>query len=145
MKRKITLNYKRNGLFNQAFLTLNKQLVEVLELYKTENLFLLYENSILMIRKQREDDFEKSIHNSAGELISFSKVIPVIKSFTNVQNNYFNYKLTIPSAVVKAMKLLDNPEVEIMIQKNSIQISPGTNKIQGKRIISSGTHRRKYE
>lgn len=123
MKRKVIVSYKKNGLFNQAILTLDRKIAELLELGKNDTIFLNYLPYQITLQKKQEHNFEKTIHSAAGEVIEFTKIVKVLKSFSSRKNNYFNYKISLPSIVAKSMCLLENPEVNIEFTKDQVLIT----------------------
>ncbi|EGQ79736.1 ParA family protein [Fusobacterium animalis ATCC 51191] len=59
-----------------------------------------------------------------GNLKELSKNINLNVSHSNKEKGYFNYKLTIPGAIVKAMELDKDPNVDIRTERDKIIIIP---------------------
>ena len=58
-----------------------------------------------------------------GDLKELSKNINFNISYSNKEKGYFNYKLTIPGPIVKAMKLDKDPNIDIRTEEDKIIIT----------------------
>lgn len=129
MKRKIVLTYKKNGTFNQAVLTIDKKSLNILNLKQDEMVvYLNYLNNEITLKKTDNKRVEKIIIDKDGNLKELSKNINLNISHSNKEKGYFNYKLTIPVPIVKAMELDKDPNVDIRVEKNNIIITSLKNK-----------------
>ena len=129
MKRKIVLTYKKNGTFNQAVLTIDKKSLNILNLKQDEMVvYLSYLNNEIILKKTDNKRVEKIIIDKDGNLKELSKNINLNISHSNKEKGYFNYKLTIPVPIVKAMELDKDPNVDIRVEKNNIIITSLKNK-----------------
>ena len=129
MKRKIVLTYKKNGTFNQAVLTIDKKSLNILNLKQDEMVvYLSYLNNEIILKKTDNKRAEKIIIAKDGNLKELSKNINLNISHSNKEKGYFNYKLTIPVPIVKAMELDKDPNVDIRVEKNNIIITSLKNK-----------------
>ena len=129
MKRKIVLTYKKNGTFNQAVLTIDKKSLNILNLKQDEMVvYLSYLNNEITLKKKDNKRVEKIIIDKDGNLKELSKNINLNISHSNKEKGYFNYKLTIPVPIVKAMELDKDPNVDIRVEKNNIIITSLKNK-----------------
>ena len=125
MKRKIVLTYKKNGNFNQAILTIDKKILKSLNLSENETgIYLSYLNNEITLKKRDNKRMEKIIMDKDGNLKELSKNINLNVSHSNKEMGYFNYKLTIPGAIVKAMELDKDPNVDIRTERDKIIIIP---------------------
>ncbi len=125
MKRKIVLTYKKNGNFNQAILTIDKKILKSLNLSENETgIYLSYLNNEITLKKRDNKRIEKIIMDKDGNLKELSKNINLNVSHSNKEKGYFNYKLTIPGAIVKAMELDKDPNVDIRTERDKIIIIP---------------------
>ena len=116
MKRKIVLTYKKNGTFNQAVLTIDKKSLNILNLKQDEMVvYLSYLNNEIILKKTDNKRVEKIIIDKDGNLKELSKNINLNISHSNKEKGYFNYKLTIPVPIVKAMELDKDPNVDIRV------------------------------
>lgn len=124
MKRKIVLTYKKNGNFNQAILTIDKKILKSLNLSGNETrIYLSYSNKEIILKKSDNKRIEKTIVDKDGNLKELSKNINLNVSHSNKEKGYFNYKLTIPGAIVKAMELDKNPNIDIRTERDKIIIT----------------------
>lgn len=129
MKRKIVLTYKKNGTFNQAVLTIDKKSLNILNLKQDEMVvYLSYLNNEIILKKTDNKRVEKIIIDKDGNLKELSKNINLNISHSNKEKGYFNYKLTIPVPIVKAMELDKDPNIDIRVEKNNIIITSLKNK-----------------
>lgn len=125
MERKIVLTYKKNGNFNQAILTIDKKILKSLNLSENETgIYLSYLNNEITLKKRDNKRIEKIIMDKDGNLKELSKNINLNVSHSNKEKGYFNYKLTIPGAIVKAMELDKGPNVDIRTERDKIIIIP---------------------
>lgn len=125
MERKIVLTYKKNGNFNQAILTIDKKILKSLNLSENETgIYLSYLNNEITLKKRDNKRIEKIIMDKDGNLKELSKNINLNVSHSNKEKGYFNYKLTIPGAIVKAMELDKDPNVDIRTERDKIIIIP---------------------
>ena len=125
MKRKIVLTYKKNGNFNQAILTIDKKILKSLNLSENETgIYLSYLNNEITLKKRDNKRIEKIIMDKDGNLKELSKNINLNVSHSNKEKGYFNYKLTIPGAIVKATELDKDPNVDIRTERDKIIIIP---------------------
>ena len=129
MKRKIVLTYKKNGTFNQAVLTIDKKSLNILNVKQDEMVvYLSYLNNKITLKKTDNKRVEKIIIDKDGNLKELSKNINLNISHSNKEKGYFNYKLTIPVPIVKAMELDKDPNVDIRVERNNIIITSLKNK-----------------
>jgi cellulose biosynthesis protein BcsQ/antitoxin component of MazEF toxin-antitoxin module len=129
MKRKIVLTYKKNGTFNQAVLTIDKKSLNILNVKQDEMVvYLSYLNNEITLKKTDNKRVEKIIIDKDGNLKELSKNINLNISHSNKEKGYFNYKLTIPVPIVKAMELDKDPNVDIRVERNNIIITSLKNK-----------------
>ena len=125
MERKIVLTYKKNGNFNQAVLTIDKKILKSLNLSENETgIYLSYLNNEITLKKRDNKRIEKIIMDKDGNLKELSKNINLNVSHSNKEKGYFNYKLTIPGAIVKATELDKDPNVDIRTERDKIIIIP---------------------
>jgi len=123
MERKIVLTYKKNGNFNQAVLTIDKKILKTLNLSEDETaIYLSYFNNEITLKRRDNKRIEKTIMDKNGNLKEFSKNINLNISHSNKEKGYFNYKLTIPGVIVKAMELDKEPNVNIEAEGDKITI-----------------------
>ena len=124
MERKIVLTYKKNGNFNQAILTVDKKIIKTLNLSEDEiGIYLSYSNNEITLKKRDNKRIEKTIMDKNGNLKELSKNINFNISYSNKEKGYFNYKLTIPGAIVKAMELDEYPNIDIRTEGEKIIIT----------------------
>ena len=124
MERKIVLTYKKNGNFNQAILTIDKKILKSLNLIENETgIYLSYSNNEIVLKKRDNKRIEKTIIDKDGKLKELSKNINLNVSHSNKEKGYFNYKLTIPGVIVKAMKLDKEPNIDIKTEGDKIIIT----------------------
>lgn len=124
MERKIVLTYKKNGNFNQAILTIDKKIIKTLNLSENEmGIYLSYSNNEITLKKRDNKRIEKTIMDKNGDLKELSKNINFNISYSNKEKGYFNYKLTIPGPIVKAMKLDKDPNIDIRTEEDKIIIT----------------------
>ena len=124
MERKIVLTYKKNGNFNQAILTIDKKIIKTLNLSENEmGIYLSYSNNEITLKKRDNKRIEKTIMDKNGDLKELSKNINFNISYSNKEKGYFNYKLTIPGPIVKAMKLDEYPNIDIRTEGEKIIIT----------------------
>ena len=124
MERKIVLTYKKNGNFNQAILTIDKKILKSLNLSENETgIYLSYLNNEITLKKRDNKRIEKTIMDKDGNLKELSKNINLNVSHSNKEKGYFNYKLTIPGAIVKAMELDKEPNIDIKTEGDKIIIT----------------------
>ena len=129
MKRKIVLTYKKNGTFNQAVLTIDKKSLNILNVKQDEmEVYLSYLNNEITLKKTDNKRVEKIIIDKDGNLKELSKNINLNISHSNKEKGYFNYKLTIPVPIVKAMELDKDQNVDIRVERNNIIITSLKNK-----------------
>lgn len=125
MERKIVLTYKKNGNFNQAILTIDKKILKSLNLIENETgIYLSYSNNEIVLKKRDNKRIEKTIMDKDGNLKELSKNINLNVSHSNKEKGYFNYKLTIPGPIVKAMELDKDPNIDIRTEGDKIIIIP---------------------
>ena len=123
MERKIVLTYKKNGNFNQAILTVDKKIIKTLNLSENEmRIYLSYSNNEITLKKRDNKRIEKTIMDKNGDLKELSKNINFNISYSNKEKGYFNYKLTIPGPIVKAMELDKDPNIDIRTEGDKIII-----------------------
>ena len=123
MERKIVLTYKKNGNFNQAILTIDKKILKSLNLSENETgIYLSYLNNEITLKKRDNKRIEKIIMDKDGNLKELSKNINLNVSHSNKEKGYFNYKLTIPGAIV--MELDKDPNIDIRTERDKIIIIP---------------------
>ena len=123
MERKIVLTYKKNGNFNQAVLTIDKKILKALNLLEDETtIYLNYSNYKIILKRRDNKRVEKTIIDKDGKLKELSKNINLNVSHSNKEKGYFNYKLTIPGVIVKAMELDKEPNVDIEAEGDKIII-----------------------
>ena len=124
MERKIVLTYKKNGNFNQAILTIDKKILKSLNLIENETgIYLSYSNNEIVLKKRDNKRIEKTIMDKDGNLKELSKNINLNVSHSNKEKGYFNYKLTIPGPIVKAMELDKDPNIDIRTEGDKIIIT----------------------
>ena len=124
MERKIVLTYKKNGNFNQAVLTIDKKILKALNLLEDETtIYLNYSNYKIILKRRDNKRVEKTIIDKDGKLKELSKNINLNVSHSNKEKGYFNYKLTIPGVIVKAMKLDKEPNIDIKTEGDKIIIT----------------------
>ena len=124
MERKIVLTYKKNGNFNQAILTIDKKILKALNLLEDETtIYLNYSNYKIILKRRDNKRVEKTIIDKDGKLKELSKNINLNVSHSNKEKGYFNYKLTIPGVIVKAMKLDKEPNIDIKTEGDKIIIT----------------------
>ena len=124
MERKIVLTYKKNGNFNQAILTVDKKIIKTLNLSENEmRIYLSYSNNEITLKKRDNKRIEKTIMDKNGDLKELSKNINFNISYSNKEKGYFNYKLTIPGPIVKAMELDKDPNIDIRTEEDKIIIT----------------------
>jgi len=83
-----------------------------------------YLNNEITLKKRDNKRIEKIIMDKDGNLKELSKNINLNVSHSNKEKGYFNYKLTIPGAIVKAMELDKDPNVDIRTERDKIIIIP---------------------
>lgn len=124
MRRKVILSYKKNSGFNQALLSLSRELVDFLGADEENNTIAIdYENNCFYLLKENVE-FEETITDKEGNLIKLKKNINIIKSMINRNANYWNYKINIPSKVIEVLKLKENPTVNISQLVDKIMVEP---------------------
>ena len=124
MERKIVLTYKKNGNFNQAVLTIDKKILKALNLLEDETtIYLNYSNYKIILKRRDNKRVEKTIIDKDGKLKELSKNINLNVSHSNKEKGYFNYKLTIPGVIVKAMELDKEPNIDIKTEGDKIIIT----------------------
>ncbi|UTI52471.1 AAA family ATPase [Fusobacterium polymorphum] len=124
MERKIVLTYKKNGNFNQAVLTIDKKILKALNLLEDETtIYLNYSNYKIILKRRDNKRVEKTIIDKDGKLKELSKNINLNVSHSNKEKGYFNYKLTIPGLIVKAMELDKDPNIDIRTEGDKIIIT----------------------
>ena len=124
MERKIVLTYKKNGNFNQAILTVDKKIIKTLNLSENEmRIYLSYSNNEITLKKRDNKRIEKTIMDKNGDLKELSKNINFNISYSNKEKGYFNYKLTIPGPIVKAMELDKDPNIDIRTEGDKLIIT----------------------
>ena len=124
MERKIVLTYKKNGNFNQAVLTIDKKILKALNLLEDETtIYLNYSNYKIILKRRDNKRVEKTIIDKDGKLKELSKNINLNVSHSNKEKGYFNYKLTIPGVIVKAMELDKKPNIDIKTEGDKIIIT----------------------
>ena len=124
MERKIVLTHKKNGNFNQAVLTIDKKILKALNLLKDElAIYLSYSNYKIILKRRDNKRIEKTIMDKDGNLKELSKNINLNISHSNKEKGYFNYKLTIPGVIVKAMELDKEANVDIKTEGDKIIIT----------------------
>lgn len=105
MKKKVGLFYKKNGSFNNAVLTVDKSIIEALNVSKEENeIVFSMENRIITLTKGRceEELEEKDIH---GNLLKYRKNVNINFSKVYKDKDYYVAKLNIPFGVVDTLKI----------------------------------------
>lgn len=121
MKKKIGLFYKQGGVFNNAVLTVDKTMIEILGVSREDNKVIFsFKDSTVSITKgtaQREVE----IKDENGNLIEYVKTLSINFSLVSKNKTYYVAKLNIPFTIVCALKLTkgDN-EVNMIKQGGTI-------------------------
>lgn len=123
MKKKVGLFYKKNGSFNNAVLTIDKNIIDALGISKEENKVVFsMENGIITLTKgeAQEEKESKDIH---GDIVEYRKTIGVNFSKVYKDKDYYVAKLNIPFGIVDTLKITkENNEVNITIEKDRVII-----------------------
>ncbi|CAL7891726.1 ParA family protein [Fusobacterium necrophorum] len=121
MKKKVSLLRKKNGLFNQATLSLHQEMLDSLEVFpEDKDISLFYskeEGKIELIKGKKEEKEEKDRN---GNLISFQGNRKVIFSGSKKQASARIAKLSIPFLVLKSMGLTENPYLSIYCEPGKV-------------------------
>jgi len=125
MRKKILITKRKNGSFNQAILRFDKEMLSTLSITKDDlEIALFYENQTLVLEKRKLEK-EIEIKDSSGNLIDLQKNMKLIVLTHNKEKEYFEIKLGLPSIIVNAMNLIEEPEIDIIFKDNKIIISKG--------------------
>ena len=111
MKKKVGMFYKKNGSFNNAVLTVDKNIIEALNISKEENQIIFsFKDRVITLKKGRVDEEieEKDIH---GNLIEYKKNVNINFSKVYKDKDYYVAKLNIPFGVVDTLKITKNGNV----------------------------------
>ena len=123
MKRKVIISYKKNGILNQARLTLDRELISSMGITdKDNNISFIYKEDEIKLRKIDKPIIEKIILNKEKNLKEFTKNMSFSLNYTNKEKNYYTYNLSIPLLVAKAMGLDNNSFVNILPGEREIRI-----------------------
>jgi chromosome partitioning protein len=118
MKKKIGIYYKQNGIFNNAVLTVEKQMIELLEISKQDNNIIIEFKDNTITLKKGITDKEIEINNLNGGIIELKKNIGVNFSKISKEKDYYVAKLNIPFSVVNTLKLTPTEnEVDITLNE----------------------------
>lgn len=123
MKKKVGLFYKKNGSFNNAVLTMDKNIIDALGISKEENKVIFsIENGIIILTKGEAQE-EKESKDIYGDIVEYRKTIGVNFSKVYKDKNYYVAKLNIPFGIVNILKITkENNEVNITIEKDRVII-----------------------
>lgn len=124
MKRKVIIGYKKNGVLNQARLTIDRQSVFKMGIAEKDNISFIYKDKEIRLKKSKKIA-EKTIFDKDKVLKEFSKNLNFIQNYINKEKNYYTYNLAIPLPVVKAMSLEIDPIVNITIENKEMLIIAG--------------------
>ncbi len=123
MKKKVGLFYKKNGSFNNAVLTVDRNITEALGISKEENQIVFsMENRVITLTKGRtvEEIEERDIH---GDIIKYKKNVTVNFSKVYKDKDYYVAKLNIPFGIVDTLKITkEDNEVNITIETDKVKI-----------------------
>ena len=116
MKRKVIISYKKNGILNQARLTLDRELISSIGVTddKDNNISFVYKEDEIKLRKINKSIIERIILDKEQNLKEFTKNMSFSLNYTNKEKNYYTYNLSIPLFVAKAMGLDNNSFVNIL-------------------------------
>ncbi len=124
MKKKVIVSYKKNGIFNQAKLTVDRDTVATMGVNEKDNLSFIYKNDEIRIKKSN-DIVEKMIVDKEKKLQEYSKNASLTASYKSKKKDYFSYTLSIPLPVAKAMLLNENPTVNVFLENKDLIIKSG--------------------
>ena len=89
MKRKVIISYKKNGILNQARLTLDRELISSMGITdKDNNISFIYKEDEIKLRKIDKPIIEKIILNKEKNLKEFTKNMSFSLNYTNKEKNY---------------------------------------------------------
>lgn len=119
MKKKISLTYKKNGLFNQATISLHQEMLNSLEIVPEENeVSFCYDNNIITLTKGIQKEKEEKDEN--GNLLFYQGNRKIVFSGSKKQASARNAKLSIPLQVIKAMRIEEKPFVSITCEPGKV-------------------------
>lgn len=124
MKKKVMVSYKKNGILNQARLTVDRKIVAAMEVDETDNLSFVYKNNEIRVKKS-SDIIEKTIVDKEKNLQEFSKNMSLSANYKSKNKNYFSYTIAIPLPVTKAILLNENPTVNVFLEDKELVIKTG--------------------
>ena len=103
MKRKVIISYKKNGILNQARLTLDRELISSIGVTddKDNNISFVYKEDEIKLRKINKSIIERIILDKEQNLKEFTKNMSFSLNYTNKEKNYYTYNLSIPLFVAK--------------------------------------------
>ena len=124
MKRKVIIGYKKNGVLNQARLTIDRDSINLMEVVEGDNISFIYKDKEIKLKKSKIIA-ERSIFDKEKNLKEFIKNINFTQNFVSKEKNYYSYNLSIPLPVAKDMALDENPIVNILVNKKEMIIKTG--------------------
>lgn len=124
MKRKVIIGYKKNGVLNQARLTIDRDTLATMEVSEDENISFIYKENEIRLKKSKIIA-EKILFDKDKVLKEFIKNITFTQNFVSKEKNYYSYNLSIPLPVAKAMSLDKNPIVNILVKNKEVRIKSG--------------------
>lgn len=116
MKKKVGLFYKKNGSFNNAVITIDKSIIEALDISKDSNeiIFTMKDNEIILKKGKIKKDEEKEVKDIHGDVVEYAKNSSINFSKVYKDKDYYVAKLNIPFSIVGILKISkDNNEVNI--------------------------------
>lgn len=124
MKRKVIIGYKKNGILNQARLTIDRDTLTTMEVSEDENISFIYKEYEIRLKKSKIIA-EKILFDKDKILKEFVKNVKFTQNFVSKEKNYYSYNLSIPLTVAKAMSLDKNPVVNILVKNKEVRIKSG--------------------
>lgn len=122
MRKKVILSYKKDGRLTQVSIVLNNEEIEVLQ--ETAEVEVIFEeNKILIKKRETEGKEEIKKFSQNDELIYFKGNVKLLRIKSG--KDYISYRMAIPLAIVRQMKMEEHPEVEVKINYENSLIEIG--------------------